>query len=295
MKKVVSTLFAFACMTGVHAQYNLFHDVDADGWLWFDSQEKIDKYVGVCDEDDYKVDPNGKPIQLIYADILPDYPAVEADPEFVGVGTDGEFGGPDARTGALIIPAASSGMSTNGGGFVVCMPSCSTFGICVSYDGKALVRMLGTTDVNTSFWDYTVVSAKYASLFKPLLSSTVYKWEDIETLDSGYEPYFNLKSDGPVYAYFQSCTAYPLYVHGIKVTTPTNSTIGASVGNVMKDADLVFDGEDVRTSDKVRMELYRLDGTLSASEYTNCLNLSAYPAGLYVVKAGGATKKVCLR
>ena len=43
MKKIISTLFlGLACTIGVQAQeYNLFYDVDADGWLWFDSQEKI--------------------------------------------------------------------------------------------------------------------------------------------------------------------------------------------------------------------------------------------------------------
>ena len=62
MKKIISTLFlGLACTIGVQAQeYNLFYDVDADGWLWFDSQEKIDKYVGLCNEADNKIDPNGK-------------------------------------------------------------------------------------------------------------------------------------------------------------------------------------------------------------------------------------------
>lgn len=63
------TLFALALLSTatVNAQdYNLFpvEDVDADGWLWLDSQAKIDKYVGLCDEDNYTVNPNGKPIQM---------------------------------------------------------------------------------------------------------------------------------------------------------------------------------------------------------------------------------------
>ena len=42
---------------GVQAQeYNLFPAsvVDENGWLWFNSQEIVDQYVGVCNEDDYK-------------------------------------------------------------------------------------------------------------------------------------------------------------------------------------------------------------------------------------------------
>ena len=82
MKKIISTLIlGLACTIGVQAQeYNLFYDVDADGWLWFDSQEKIDKYVGLCNEADNKIDPNGKIIQMVPADIAPDYPPTYADP-----------------------------------------------------------------------------------------------------------------------------------------------------------------------------------------------------------------------
>ena len=70
MKKIFTLLLlAMACSVNMQAQeYNLFDpaDVDADGWLWFDTDEKIEKYVGVCNEDDYKVNPNGKLIQLVY-------------------------------------------------------------------------------------------------------------------------------------------------------------------------------------------------------------------------------------
>ena len=76
MKKIISTFFlGLACTIGVQAQeYNLFYDGDADGWLWVDSQEKIDKYVGLCNEADNKIDTNGKIIQMVPADIAPDYP-----------------------------------------------------------------------------------------------------------------------------------------------------------------------------------------------------------------------------
>ena len=97
MKKFSTLFLGLACAIGMQAQeYNLFADVDADGWLWFDSQEKIDKYVGICDENNYKVDPNGKVIQLVYADINPTYPSATADPYYIGVGADGEDYGTEA-------------------------------------------------------------------------------------------------------------------------------------------------------------------------------------------------------
>lgn len=296
MKKIVIMFVcAFACLCGAHAQFNMFSDVDADGWLWFDSQEKIDKYVSVSDRENYKVDPNGKPIQLVHADIFPDYPDAEVDPYIEGFGTDGELAGPGFLTGAIIAPGASAQMEKNGGGIVVCMPSCSTFSMCLSYNGMALVRMLGTTDVNTSFADYTVVSAKYTTVFKPLfrVSQNPYRWEGIEELDSGNEPYFNLKSDKPIYAFFQNVTQYPMLIHGIKVTTPTNTL---AVKDLTADKnDIIFDGKEVRTLDKAQMTVYGMDGRLQASAYTNKMNVSKYPKGLYIVKAGDCVKKINVR
>ena len=107
-------------------------DLDENGWIWFDTAEKIEKYIGVINENDYVVDPEGKPIQLVYADIMPDYPASEASAEFVGAGTDGETGSEGSRTGAIMLQPASGAMATNGGGFVVCMPSCYAYDICYS-------------------------------------------------------------------------------------------------------------------------------------------------------------------
>ena len=200
---------------------NLFdiEDVDADGWLWFDTDEKIEKYVGICNEEDYKVNPNGKLIQLIYADIMPDYPASYADSRFVGVGIDGDLEGEGAKTGSLVIAPASANMTINGGGFVVCMPSCSSYSIALSSEAKMYVRMMATKDVNTSFTNYDVISAKYATVFKPLSSAGIFTWTGIETLDKGTDDAYNLQTDAPIYAYFQSMSKYEMYIHGIKVMT----------------------------------------------------------------------------
>ena len=102
---MLSLLFV---MTANAQEYNLFPaaDVDENGWLWFDTQAKIDKYVGLCNEDDYTVDPNGKIIQMVFANITPDYPETTADPDAYGVGTDAEFGSDGAKKGAIIIAIA---------------------------------------------------------------------------------------------------------------------------------------------------------------------------------------------
>ena len=48
MKRLLLTVTCLGLLMTVHAQYNVFDaaDVDEQGWLWFDSQAKIDKYVG---------------------------------------------------------------------------------------------------------------------------------------------------------------------------------------------------------------------------------------------------------
>ena len=60
MKKIFTLAMLAVIVMGSQAQeYNLFDaaDCDAEGWLWLNTQEKIDKYVGLCNEDDYTVDP----------------------------------------------------------------------------------------------------------------------------------------------------------------------------------------------------------------------------------------------
>ena len=70
-RKITTLLMAFGAILFANAQeYNLFDpaDVDANGWIWFDTQEKIDKYIGQANNEDGKIDPDGKIIQLICAD-----------------------------------------------------------------------------------------------------------------------------------------------------------------------------------------------------------------------------------
>lgn len=297
MKKIIYTLTcALACAFNVHAQeYNLFpaSDVDADGWLWFDTQEKIDKYVGICDEENYKVDPNGKPIQLIYADIMPDYPMSTADPYWIGAGEGGEIGAAGSRTGALIISKASDYSSKNGGGFVVQMPSCTSYGICLSREGITCVRMMASKDVNTSFTNYDVISASYGTVFKPLFRGGIYTWTGIETLDNGNDNAYTLKSNEPIYAYFQSMTIAPIYIHGIRVTTPTNSTVGIKEATTST-THIFFEGKRVVLNEPANIYVYSMDGRLVANSYGSEIDLSDLTKGIYTVKASQSTRKMVI-
>ena len=298
-RKITTLLMAFGAILFANAQeYNLFDpaDVDANGWIWFDTQEKIDKYIGQANNEDGKIDPDGKIIQLICAD-FGDYEDTTVDSEVKGAGPDKEIGGEKAKTGAIVTASSSAGMTANGGGFVVRMPSCVSFNLFVSSGVTTYVRMLGTTDQSKSFKDYSIVSAAFTTIFKPLMSGGGQKeWTQIETLDNGDEPHFKLKSDAPMYARFESLTKAPLYIHGMKVLTSTKPT---GIYNQSANAEIAFDGTVLSLGEVADIQIYTTAGTLAASATTNEMNLSPLEKGIYVVKAKMGTtertKKIVIR
>ena len=295
MKKIFTLLLlAMACSVNMQAQeYNLFDpaDVDADGWLWFDTDEKIEKYVGLCNEDDYKIDPNGKPIQLVYANQYPDYPAPYADSWFVGAGTDGEIDGEGALTGSIVLPKSSGMLNTNGGGIAILMPSCKSLSICMSNDTQVRVRMMGTKDINTSFLNYDVISAKYAGL-SALFKSGIYFWTGIEILTNGNDYAYPLKSDEPIYAYLQNCH-YEFYIHGIKVMT-TTAPAGVEEAEAGKDKIFYFNNT-ISLNEEAQIEVYNVAGVLVESAYATQLSLNDINKGIYLVKVGNKTRKVAVK
>ena len=308
MKKGITILFfGLAFAAGAQAQeYNLFHDVDAEGWLWFDTDEKIDKYVGECltTQTGFAIDPNGKPIQLVPAMQYPDYPETTADAYYTGAGAEGVVGGEGAKTGAIMLEPATglsaySGM--NGGGIVVLMPSCSTFSLSLSCEGSGYVHMSASTNVNAKFdkeeseGGFTVISAKHAA-WSPLFTPGLGVWEGIEDLNNGYEPYFTLKSNSPIYAYFRSASTSTMYIHGIRVTTPTNSTLSVSDVAAKQQNRIFFEGNRVVLNEPADIKVYSADGLLmNAATHADRMDLSNMPKGIYIVKAGDATRKLAVQ
>jgi len=286
MKKKIFTI-AMMCLgafTYTHAQYNLFDaaDVDADGWIWFDTQAKIDKYIGQADNENAKYDEGGKLIQLVAADIVPDYPESEASVDFVGAGTDGELNGPGAKTGAIKTAASSANMTGNGGGFIVKMPSCTSFNIMLSADSKMYARLLGTTDANKLLGDYTIVSALYTTVFKPLSSAGQKTWVEMEKLNSGNDPIFDYESASTMYAYFQSFTKNDLYIHGMKILT---STPTSGIGDVENDSfGFKFDGNTITLAKQANVNIYNLQGMIVKSVFDTTTSVNELAQGAYLVK-----------
>jgi hypothetical protein len=286
MKKIFTlTVLALAAMAATaQTKQNMFPaaDTDADGWLWFDTAEKIEKYVGIIDETNYKVDPNGKPIQLVYADIFPDYPPSEASADIVGAGTDGETGSAGSRTGALMLQPSSASMSVNGGGFVVCMPSCSEYAICYSSNSRVMTRLVATTNVNSLMSDcnagydlnyekgWKIINASYVSVFKRLPAG-INNWSSLENLDNGSDE-TTLKNDKPIYVWFQSATPDTIYIHGIRAITQENAS---STGI-----------ENINAAAAGKKAVYTIDGRTAGN------NTATLKKGLYIVTEQGRTRKI---
>ena len=230
MKKLYFMMALILCAMSATAQnYNLFSasDIDKDGWLWFDTEAKVDKYVGFCDEDNYKADPNGKKIQLVYADQVPTYPQTTVDPDAIGFGKGGELGTEGYKKGAIILPAASAAMQTNGGGILIMMPSCSELSINVSCESKVGFQLCSTTDISTTFTDYQVRGA-WSPMFGAFANAGNTTKTGLETKTNGNDN-ITIKSDKPVYVYFRNITKGEVYIHGIKVVTTTKNEEGGEV------------------------------------------------------------------
>ena len=246
MKKIVTlAMLAVATMSAsAQTTYNLFSptDCDADGWLWLNTQAKIDRYVGKINEDAYTVDPNGKVIQLAFANINPDYTETYADPEAYGVDTQGYtildegVNKDECIKGGIVLAPASAMMSMNGGCLVLNLPSCATIDLMLSSEARMLGRTLmlsstngidndNSTGENPWTGDTKSIYAK-ASVLGSLHGAGQWKWEGIESLNNGFNEGVTFKSESPVYFALQNCHKYAIYVHAIRITTPKQETVG---------------------------------------------------------------------
>ena len=246
MKKIVTlAMLAVATMSAsAQTTYNLFSptDCDEDGWLWLNTQAKIDRYVGKIDEEYYTVDPNGKVIQLAFANINPDYTETYADPEAYGVDTQGNtildegVNKDECIKGAIVLAPASAMMATNGGCLVLNLPSCATIDLMLSSEARMLGRTLmlsstngidndNSTGENPWTGDTKSIYAK-ASVLGSLHGAGQWKWEGVESLNNGFNNDITFKSESPVYFALQNCHKYAIYVHAIRITTPKQETVG---------------------------------------------------------------------
>lgn len=258
MKKFYFMMALILCAMSATAQnYNLFSasDIDKDGWLWFDTQAKVDKYVGTCDEENYKADPNGKKIQMVYADQVPAYPPTTVNPDEIGYGKGGEVGTEGYKKGAIILAPASALLQPNGGGILIMMPSCSELSINVSCESKVGMQLCSTTDINTVFTNYEVRGG-WSAMFGAFAQAGNSTVKGLETKTNGNDN-ITIKSDKPVYVYFRNNTTKEVYIHGIRVITTTKNEDGgeATPETPGNDYTVKFNAETSDTEREVNVAL----------------------------------------
>ena len=181
-------------------------DVDENGWLWFDTQEKIDRYVG----------PD-KIIQIEGATFGTNEPTI-ADPTIIGADDAGIMPNDEEtpqngtqKTGAIRLALASSALGAdNGGSLVVSLKTCSMFTVFVS-SNSSMQTVLKLT------LNYTnIINVKmYMGGFGPVLSKAGQKeWECSKESD---DMLTKINPDDVNDVSIVNMKNRYLYIHGIKL------------------------------------------------------------------------------
>lgn len=272
MKKTLLTLAALAAFTAVNAQqtYNYFDsaDCDADGWLWFDTQEKIDKYCGYTDE--YKIILSGAQ----YEDAEGQYADCVGDATIKGYDNAGEQGGAGSWTGAIITPSAKSYGTQDGGGIILSLPDLAEFSVAMSAEGKLRQMVLkGSKENGTAERIDMGIVRGFAYPFMFLSSEYQYTWSNLQNLMNEVS---GLTLASPMGEHvtaglFNDMTADVL-IHGIKVFTYTKMSDDSAV-------------EGIEADDNAPVLFYNLQG----------VRVSGDEPGIYVRRQGGKTSKVVVK
>lgn len=280
MKKLLLSVAAISAFTVANAQqtYNYFDpaDCDADGWLWFDTQEKIDKYVGW-----QGIGENPKIMlqtaTFENADMGFDEPYT--DPDIQGYNTDGVKGGEGAWTGAIVLCGASSANgsdSPNGGGIMMQFPDLAEFDVKLSTESDYICLGLKGAKGWVEPVDCGVIQTYLrigVLLNKPLAATHQYTWNNIQDINNSNT---GLRLASPlgekVTALIVNNRGDELLVQGIKAFTYTDTNNGAAV-------------EGVEVDENAPVEYYNLQG----------VKVNGDIPGLYIRRQGGKAEKVIVK
>lgn len=268
MKKSLLALAAFAAITSANAQttYNYFDpaDCDADGWLWFDTQEKIDKYCGW--DNNYKI----QLLTATYENSDMEYAEPVLDPTVKGYNAAGEEGAEGTKTGAIIIPRASTYGTQNGGGILLQLPSCAEFSVYMSC--KSPIRqliLLGAKNWVERIDLGTITGFVYP--FNSLTDDCQYTWNNLQNEKNGNTGMTLLSPAGnKVTGALVNDMTTNILIQGIKVLCYTSDGSGVA---------------DVEIADQnAPVEYYNLQGIRVANPEN----------GLFIRRQGSKTEKVIL-
>lgn len=308
MKKIVTLalLFAGGLTSAAYAQGNLFTpaDCDANGWLWFDTQAKIDKYVGDANSDKIiKMVPTKYQVE-VEPDIFENLKNT-ASPTVYGAGTDGylpgvdENGtavGADAKQGAIVLAPASGAGQQNGGGILMYLPSCYYCEVFLSAETRLTPCLYAGLGYKETI-DLGIVKGFAAPFF--VLSSagqTTWKLHEQTNENTG----LTIKQNGEVTVYLinDNSSKAEMYLHGIKVQVYGE---GAGISGTASDTEginIAQTGRFISLSREADVNVYNAAGKVVLSTRAEALDLGALGTGLYIVQARDAqavaTQKVLI-
>lgn len=262
MKKILMFAAMGAAMMSASAQttYNYFDpaDCDADGWLWFDTQEKIDKYVDFYSSKNIgSAAPRIYLVSATFENADGEYAEPYADPDIEGYNAEGVEGGEGSLTGAIVLSPASSSIGSdapNGGGFVIWLPDCAEYSISLSQEVDRVqfglsggMGWIADIDCN-KIYSYMGMSwgtlQPYAKVFQCVANNL----QDVENKnDVSCKKWGQTSKVTTVLRSNESCL---LLIHGIRILTYTKPDYNASVGELAAGDAAVeyFDMAGVRVS-----------------------------------------------
>lgn len=307
MKKIVTLalLFAGAFTSAAYAQGNLFTpaDCDANGWLWFDTQAKIDKYVGDANSDKIiKMVPTKYQVE-VEPDIFENLKNT-ASPTVYGAGTDGYLPGvdstgatlgADAKQGAIVLaPATNAIMAMNGGGILMHLQSCYSLNMFFSCEGHIKPVLQGVDGTKETIDCSQIKSFPFTPLNSAYSGQTT--WNNMQDIENAFS--FKLKSENPVTMYLLSGTNNDLYLHGIKVQVYGEGAGISGTASDAEDINIAQTGRFISLSREADINVYNAAGKVVLSTRAEALDLGVLGTGLYIVQARDAkavaTQKVLI-
>ena len=279
MKKVLLSLAAFAALSAsAQTVYNYFDpaDCDADGWLWFNTQEKIDKYVGF---QGLGAEPKIILLSATFENEDMGFDEPFADPELKGFDASGVEGGEGSWTGAISLcgsKTANGSDSPNGGAIMLHLPDCAEFALKLSTESEVICVGLTGAPGNVEDVDCSVIQTYLKMgvfLNMPLAKSSQFTWnniQDVKNANTGLK----LASNEPVTGVVRNNRGDALLVQAIKVMTYTQTEYpgGAGVNDIIAD------------DANAPVEFFNMQG----------VKVSGDEPGLYIRRQGAKVSKVIL-
>lgn len=263
--------------------YNYFDpaDCDADGWLWFDTQEKIDKYVRYYSSK--QIGSNAPRIYLLsstFENENGEWAEPYADPDVQGYNAEGVEGGEGSKTGAIVLSPGSSSMGTitpDGGAFLLWLPDCAQFDLCISQElDRIQPGIFGGMDWIADI-DCNVIRTYVSMGFfgQPYSKTFDCTWTNIQAIENTNTDVSCHSIGQPagqkVTAVFRQNCNCDMLIHGMRVLTYTPMDYNASVGELA--------GSDAP------VEYFDLAGA----------RVSGSEPGIYVRRQGADVRKVVVK